>query len=464
LGLLVGREVEVDYLVVGAGAMGMGFTDALIDHADARVALVDRRRGVGGHWLEAYPFVRLHQSSTFYGAASTVLGGGIQQDGPEAGLQERADQATICAYYDDLLAHRMVGSGRVEFFPGHDYVGDRTFVSLESGERLEVPAHCRIVDARYLAPEIPAETPPRFAVDGAHVIPVNDLVRVEHDPGQYVIVGSGKTATDACIWLLRERGVDPDDICWVRPRDPWMLNRALIQPDPAIYLGMVADMLRVSSGAASLDDLFLGLEDAGIMMRVDRSVVPTMAKAPTLGQWELDLLRSIENVVRLGHIRSAAPGRLDLADGSVALADDALIVNCAADGLKNPGRIPIWQSDAITLQTIRAGFPCFGAALAGYVEATRDDDAEKNRLCPPSSFGNTLQDWATMNVTGLRNSASFSSELDIKAWTDSIAVNPARIPPDYGTSPELDDALARLQTHLPSGLARLAELSDQPRA
>ena len=279
-----------------------------------------------------------------------------------------------------------------------------------------------------------------------------------------MIVGSGKTATDACIWLLRERGVEPDDICWVRPRDPWMLNRALIQPDPAIYLGMVADMLRVSSGAASLDDLFLGLEDAGIMMRVDRSVVPTMAKAPTLGQWELDLLRSIENVVRLGHIRSAAPGRLDLAGGSVALADDALIVNCAADGLKNPGRIPIWQSDAITLQTIRAGFPCFGAALAGYVEATRDDDAEKNRLCPPSSFGNTLQDWATMNVTGLRNSASFSSEPDIKTWTDSIAVNPARIPPDHGSSPELDDALARLQTHLPSGLARLAELSDQPRA
>ena len=356
--------------------------------------------GVGGHWLEAYPFVRLHQSSTFYGAASTVLGGRIQQDGPEAGLHERADQPTICAYYDDLLADRMVGSGRVEFFPGHDYLGDRTFVSLDSGERLEVPERCRIVDARYLAPEIPAETPPRFAVDGAQVIPVNDLVRIEHDPGQYVIVGSGKTATDACIWLLRERGVDPDDICWVRPRDPWMLNRALIQPDPAIYLGMVADMMGVSAGAASLDDLFLGLEDAGIMLRIDRSVVPTMAKAPTLGPvGARAVAQHRERRTPRAHPLGMRPGRLDLADGSVALADDALIVNCAADGLKNPGRVPIWQPDAITLQTIRAGFPCFGAALAGYVEATRDDDAEKNRLCPPSSYGNSLQDWATMNVT-----------------------------------------------------------------
>ena len=245
--------VDVDYLVVGAGAMGMGFVDALIDHADVRVALVDRRDGVGGHWRHAYPFVRLHQSSTFYGVASRVLGGGrLQTTGPEAGLHERADQPTICAYYEQVLAERMVGPGRVEFFPGCDYLGGRTFVSLESGERFDVPDRCRVVDARYLAPDIPAETPPRFGVaEGVHVIPVNDLPAWEGTTSQYVVVGSGKTATDACVWLLG-RGVDPDAICWVRPRDPWMLNRSLIQPDPAIYLGMVAEMMRLAAGAGSL--------------------------------------------------------------------------------------------------------------------------------------------------------------------------------------------------------------------
>lgn len=455
------RVVEADYLVVGAGATGMAFTDALIDHADARVVLVDRRPGVGGHWLGAYPFVRLHQSSTFYGVASTVLGGGrIQEHGPEAGLHERADKTTICAYYDDLLADRMLGSGRVEFFSGCDYMGDRTFVSRSSGERFVVPQGCRIVDARYLAPDIPAETPPKFGVaEDARVIPVNDLVGSDEDPSQYVIVGSGKTATDACVWLLA-RGVDPDAICWVRPRDPWMLNRALIQPDPAIYLGMVADMMRAAGEAASLPDLFLRLEAAGIMLRIDRSVTPSMAKAPTLGMWELEQLRTIEHVVRQGHIDAVSRGRIDLAQGSVAVADDALIVNCAADGLKNPPRVPIWGPEAITVQPIRAGFPCFGAALAGYVEATRDDDAEKNRLCAPSSFGNSLEDWATMNVLGLRNSMSFGSEPDILAWADRVALNPARIPPEHGGSAELDDALARLQTQMGPGLARLAQLSE----
>ena len=454
--------MQADYLVVGAGAMGMAFTDALLDHSGARVVLVERRDGVGGHWRHAYPFVRLHQSSTFYGVASTVLGAGrIQQSGPEAGLHERADQPTICAYYEEVLADRMLGSGRVRFFPGCDYVGARSFVSQETGERFEVPPACRVVDARYLAPDIPAETPPRFEVaEGARVVPVNALVEEDGDPRQYVIVGSGKTATDACVWLLTQRGVDPDAICWVRPRDPWMLNRAVIQPEPVVYLGRVAEMMQAAGESASLDDLFLRLEVAGIMLRVDRAVTPTMAKAPTLGTWELDLLRTIEHVVRLGHVGTVRRGRIDLRHGSIEVADDALVVNCAADGLKNPPRVPIWGPDGITLQPIRAGFPCFGAALAGYVEATRERDDVKNRLCPPSSFGNSLAQWATMNVLGLRATASFSSEPDIKAWTDRVALNPSRVPPDYGASPALDDVLDRLQKHVPSGLARLAELSD----
>ena len=85
------RALETDYLVVGAGAMAVAFTDALVDHADVHVTLVDRRHAPGGHWLDAYPFAQLHQASLFYGVASTVLGtGAVQKTGPEAGLQQRA--------------------------------------------------------------------------------------------------------------------------------------------------------------------------------------------------------------------------------------------------------------------------------------------------------------------------------------------------------------------------------------
>jgi hypothetical protein len=458
--------LEADYLVVGAGAAGMAFTDSLIDHADVDVVMVDRRHDVGGHWLDAYPFVRLHQASAFYGVATTLLGAGrIQQDGPEAGLHERATAPEICAYYARVLRERMLGTGRVSFYPNCDYVGDGQFVSRLSGQRYEVRIRRRVVDARYLAPQIPAQTPAPFGTaDGVRVVAVNDLVKLGGAPSEYVVVGSGKTATDACIWLL-DNGVDPDAICWVRPRDPWMLNRAVVQPDPAVFFAMSADTMHAAAQAASPDDLFGRLEDAGVMLRIDRSVTPTMAKAPTLAQWELDRLRTIDRVVRLGHVQRAEPTRLLLDHGEVATAKDAVIVHCAASGLRYRPLVPIWGQDAITLQPIRAGFPCFGAALAGYVEATLDGDEEKNRFCPPSPFPNTTTDWAKMQVLGGRASISFTSHPDIKAWADRVPLNPARIPPDLADSPELTAAVERFRMHVGPGMSRMAELagmSQQP--
>ncbi|UPK73852.1 NAD(P)/FAD-dependent oxidoreductase [Nocardioidaceae bacterium SCSIO 66511] len=454
------RTVEADYLVVGAGATGMAFTDALVDHADVRVAVVDRRHGPGGHWLDAYPFVRLHQASAFYGVASTLLGSGrVQDHGPEAGLQERASAVEIRAYYDRVLAERLVGSGKVEFLACCEYLGEREIVSRISGRRLRVSPSCRVVDAHYLAPGVPADTRPPFEVlDGAHVIPVNELAAVQEPPRQYVIIGSGKTATDACIWLLAA-GVDANAICWVRPRDPWMFNRAVVQPDPAVFTAMAADTMQAAAAAYSLDDLFLRLEDAGVMVRIDRSVLPTMAKTPTLATWELERLRTVEQVVRLGHVRRVEPGRMTLDDGSIALARDTLIVHCAAQGLRYAPLVPIWGPAAITLQPIRAGFPCFAAALTGYVEATRSDDTEKNRLCPPSPYPNTPASWARMTVLGTRAAMSFGSEPDIKAWTNRVVLNPARISPEHARSAELDDALDRLQSHVTAGLAKLTELA-----
>jgi hypothetical protein len=456
----VEERLEADYVVVGAGAAGMAFTDALIDHADVSVVMVDRRHGVGGHWLDAYPFVRLHQASAFYGVASTPLGDGrIQQDGPEAGLHERATAPEICAYYERVLRERMVGSGKVSFYPNCEYLGEGRFVSRLSGRSYQVAGRRRVVDASYLAPHIPATTPAPFATaDGVDVVPVKELVNLARAPAQFVIVGAGKTATDACIWLLGN-GIDPGAICWVRPRDPWMLNRAVVQPEPAVFISMAADVFEATAQAASPDDLFCRLEQGGVMLRIDRSVTPTMAKTPTLAQWELDQLRTVDDVVRLGHIKRAEPTRLFLDEGEVAIAQDAVIVHCAASGLRYRPLVPIWGRESITLQPIRSGFPCFGAAMAGYVEATLSDDDEKNHFCPPSPLPNTPTDWARMQVLGGRASASFTSHPDIKDWANGVALNPARIPADSADSDELTAAVERLRRYAGPGMARMAELA-----
>ena len=152
--------IDTDYLVVGAGAMGMAFTDALVDHADVHVTLVDRRPTASGHWQDAYPFVRLHQASLFYGVASTELGtGSIQTTGPEAGLHERATQPEIQAYYDDVL-RKLVGSGRVTFLGGHeptDADHNAPPAGLRRGVEVPCAAGCR---CHLPLPTVPATTLP----------------------------------------------------------------------------------------------------------------------------------------------------------------------------------------------------------------------------------------------------------------------------------------------------------------
>ena len=268
--------VQADYLVVGAGAAGMAFVDSLIHNADVHVALLDRRHSAGGHWLDAYPFVRLHQASEFYGVVSTPLGNGERQAaGPEVGMYQRAAAPDIVAYYARVL-ESMVTSGKVTFHPNSEYLGGRRWISQLSGQHFAVPDSCRVVNAHYLAPEIPAQTPAPFGVaDGVRVVPVNDLVRLSEIPRQFVIVGSGKTATDAIVWLLGN-GVDPGTVCWLRPRDPWMFNRAAVQPDPVINLGMTAAILEAAGKATSPDELFLRMEAAGAIPSIVSNSSPSL--------------------------------------------------------------------------------------------------------------------------------------------------------------------------------------------
>ena len=463
---MANRPLETDYLVVGAGAMGMAFTDALIDHADVHVVLVDRRHAAGGHWHDAYPFVQLHQASLFYGVASTVLGTGAQQQrGPETGLQERARQSEIVAYYDDILHRRFVGSGRVTFLGGSEYRADgsdHVVTSLVSGATTRIDVRRRLVDATYLSPTVPATTPPPFGVaTDTPVVGVGELARLDAAPSDYVIVGSGKTATDAICWLLTN-GVSPQRVVWVRPRDPWMLNRATVQPDPAVAFALVADTMAAAADSVSPDEVFVRLEEAGVMMRVDPQVAPAMAKTPTLGAWELDLLRSVERVVRMGHVRNVTDREIVLDRGTVPLAAGSLVVHCAASGLQYPPIVPLWEPESIRLQTIRAGFPCFCAALAGYVEATRDDDRERNRLCPPNTLPDRPGDWLWMQVRGAEATRSYGAEPDIAAWANGCALNPARVEPSRRDDPDVLAAAARLAEQTERGLDRMAALAVEP--
>lgn len=144
------ERIETDYLVVGAGATGMAFTDTLVAETDARVVLVDRGHAPGGHWTSAYPFVRLHQPSAYYGVNSRALGSDtIDRVGWNEGLYELATVGEVCAYFDQVMHQDLLPSGQVSYFAMAEYLGEGRFHTL-AGDDYTVDVRRRIVE-RYLS-------------------------------------------------------------------------------------------------------------------------------------------------------------------------------------------------------------------------------------------------------------------------------------------------------------------------
>lgn len=455
------RTVEADYLVVGTGAVGMAFTDALIAASDARVAMVDRRHAPGGHWHDAYPFVRLHQPSAFYGVNSLPLGEGrIDANGANAGLSERATGAEICGYYARVMDHVLLASGRVEHFPQCEYLGGRRFSSRLSGVEYEVSSGAKVVDARYLEPAVPRTTAPPFDLeDGVRCVPVHGLAEVEDPPSDYVVVGAGKTAMDACLWLL-QGGVPPERIRWVKPRESWLVNREFVQPGErvgSIVEGLSLQM-RAAAEASSLEDLFGRLEDARQLLRVDSSVEPTMYKLATVSEAELEELRRITGVVRRGRVRRISRDHIELDGGKVPTSATTLHVHCAASALSRAPSVPIFAEDRIVPQPVRSGLPPFNASLIAFVEATRDDVDEKNRLCPPNPLPDAPIDWLRGRLVQARADHAWSNDPEISEWLGRSRLNPSFGLSALADDPAVREATERYRKYVGPGLERLASL------
>ncbi len=379
-------ELETDYLVVGAGAAGMAFTDALLTHSDATVTVVDRRHAPGGHWLDAYPYVRLHQPSTFYGVDSVPLGqDAIDTTGTNASFYELAGADELRAYYERVMHRHFLPTGRVRYFPSCDYVGEHRFVSRLTGDSWQVRVHRKLVDTTYIEGTVPATSPAPFAMaDGVRCVTPGDLARLEHSPERFAIIGGGKTALDACVWLL-ERGVPATSIRWIRPREAWWLNRKFQQPHELLpdLLQGTAIQVEAMAQAGSVKELFARVEAEGVFLRIDPTIEPTMFRGAILGEAELHLLRRIEDVVRMGHVRRIEHSEIVLDQGRVPTDEQTVHVHCAARGLPRRERRPIFEPERVTIQPFFWGFACYQFAMLGVIEATVESLEQKNRLCSP---------------------------------------------------------------------------------
>jgi len=446
---------STDYLVIGAGASGLAFADALVEgDEDVEVILVDRRHAPGGHWLHAYPFVRLHSPSSYYGVNSRPLGDDrIDRAGENAGYYERATGSEVRDYFAEA-ASNLVRKGRVRILTRHEHLGNGSdgeqIRNLDTGELQEVKVRRRLVNARYLEASVPAtHTPPFEVAPGARVVPVGDLPAAAQSGALYTVLGSGKTAVDACTWLL-DNDVEPDRIRWVRPRDAWFHDRGHFQPLNMVGGVMEGISLDAEAGAqaADLDDLFDRLEGSGRLVRIDPSSRATMYRGTMLSAGELRALRQIEDIVRLGRVRRIEADRIVLDVGEIETDRDMVHVDCTALGLCNAPATPVFQPDRIVLQEVRQNSPTFNSALIGFVEAARDNDADKNRLCPPNPHASSIEDWPRMTRRTWEVERRWPGEPDVWGWVSKSRLNLLRALPDHAAESSVKQALERFVAHV----------------
>jgi hypothetical protein len=454
-------RIETDYLVVGAGATGLAFADTLVEESDVEVTMIDRRDAPGGHWVDAYPFVRLHTPSAYYGVNSLPLGDDrIDDAGENAGYYERATGSEVMQHFAEAAA-RLERTGRVRILNRHEYLGDGGQVrDIGSGALHDVEVRRKVVDARYLEASVPATHTVPFAVaSGARFVSVKDLPAAAGSAHSFTVLGAGKTGVDACVWLL-DNDVEPDRIRWIRPRDMWFHDRGHFQPLEQVGGIMHGISLDAEAGAQASDveDLFERLEVSGRLTRIDPSTPATMYRGTMLSTGELRAVRQIENVVRLGHVRSIEVDRIVLERGEVDTGPDVLHVDCTALGLRNSPATPVFQPDRIVLQQARYLSPCFNAALSGYVEAHRDDDAEKNGLLPPNPYPSSVEDFPGMVTRGWTAEQRWLTEPDIAGWIAKSRLNLLRALPDHAAEPGVQAAVERYIKNVGPALERLPKL------
>ena len=383
---------ETDYLIIGAGAMGIAFADEIFTkQSKAKLTIVDRRAKAGGHWNNAYPFVRLHQPAAFYGVNSLELGNGTT---------DLSSKSEILSYYEKVMT-KFKNSGRVEFLAQHNYLGNNQVEDLQNpGHTTTYKVNKKLVDATYMKVKVPSTHTPKYDVaEGVPLIPLNDLVDNHNKWEKFYIIGNGKTGMDAVLYLL-SRGIAEKNIYWICPNQAWLFNRPALQAGKVS--GVVLKQLDILRTTKSVDDFFLEMEKHAGIIRINTNVLPKKWRCATVSPQEVKDLRRIKNVIEKGRVTSITANEIVLQQGNVPYDGKALFVDCSANALSREKKTPIFSAGKITLQPILFCQQVFSASVIARMELMNTSDQKRNQIVP-IPHPEVKEDWPSALTLSVEN-------------------------------------------------------------
>jgi hypothetical protein len=177
----------------------------------------------------------------------------VQLESGDNAATHRATRKEILAYYANVQS-KLEKQFDFQFYGGVDLdlagpsAGKNEFTITTGEEEKTIIKARKVVDARFLQPDLPVFVGPKFTFDAEKikVLPANALADSSHevlmddaqirqatdvaatrasDSMKYVIIGGGKTGMDAIIFLMTAKRIEADDILWVVPNEAWITAR-----------------------------------------------------------------------------------------------------------------------------------------------------------------------------------------------------------------------------------------------
>lgn len=395
---MMAEQLECDYLIIGAGAMGMAFLDELLySTTDTTFIICDKFCRPGGHWVFAYDFVTLQQPGAFYGVASKPLGD----------ARSLASHAEIVWYYEDVMKG-FINTGRVQFLPQTEFVektqveggdkikGDMLASLLNPKLKYDVKVNKKLVYANYLETHanIPSRKKPDYHVDeGIELVPINGLSRVRSPYDRYVIVGAGKTGVDGVLFLLKNK-VDPDCITFIMPSERYLVNRDLMEVE-ALPTCIFNDMGKILQ-SENLEQLVDAWEKSGMLFRIH----PVEAKfmAAVISSEDMKNIKGVKNIVRQGRVQGIFKDRIVFQNGHEEMVgggkEKVLYVDASSCAEQRTKPKKVFEGRIITLQFTRLYQATFsGSILGAYESKYPDDDELKNNAIITVPNPQTMEDF-----------------------------------------------------------------------
>ena len=123
---------------------------------DTKIILIDKKGAPGGHWVDAYGYVRLHQPSIVYGIASKQLEGNWLKcmiTNFTLPWNHRANKTEVLSYFSDFVKEKE----QIDFYPNcvynfdnkEDDPGDdiHSFSSVDGSVSYKVNVNVKLIDA-----------------------------------------------------------------------------------------------------------------------------------------------------------------------------------------------------------------------------------------------------------------------------------------------------------------------------